>query len=149
MWLDLEVIDLMIDTAGSWEGRFPEPDKGDYLVTIDTPEGGRRVVLVSRRYTAATDAEDAVALAVGAVCERDSLDEGDVRPAEVRPIAGVEHHGYRWGSDYGTSGCVEVVRSAGRWYTRPCFPGCLPDGEWSDMETSERAAVLSAFEGDL
>ena len=85
MWLDLEVIDF-IDTAGSWEGRFPEPDEGDYLVTLASPDR-EWWVLVSRRYTAATDAEDAVSLAVDAVRERAGLGEGDVMAMRVDPVA--------------------------------------------------------------
>ena len=145
MWID--EFDFAIDTAGSWDGRFPEPADGDYLVTLTTPERDR-VVLVSRRYTRARGTEDAVSLAADAVRERDGIAAVDVVPVIVQPIAPVEHHGYRYGSDYGTTGCVEVVRCLRLWHTRPCFPGCLSDGEWTDGDVSEEHAIAAAFDLD-
>lgn len=134
--------DFIVDTALSWDGGFPPPDEGDYLVTID----GERRVLVSRRYTKPLDADDAASIALDAVSERYGVEEPWL--SAVRPIAPVEHHGYRYGSDYGVSGCVEIARCLGLWYTRPCFPGCLPDGDWSDGDATSEGALALAFGGD-
>ena len=145
LWLDDNGPDFYIDTALSWDGGFPPMDEGDYLVTIDTFDGERRV-LVSRRYTEPLDADDAARIALDAVSERYGVE--DPWLSAVEPIAPVEHHGYRYGSDYGTTGCVEVVRCLRLWHTRPCFPGCLSDGEWTDGDVSEEHAIAAAFDLD-
>lgn len=67
--MDLDSIDLCVDTALSWDGRFPPPGKGDFLIMLDGPEGPR-TVLVSSRYTAPTDAQDAESIALDAANER-------------------------------------------------------------------------------
>lgn len=68
----LEAIDFAVDTAGSWEGTFPKLDKGDYIVAIDDGSGREEkdFVLVSRRYTSATDHDNAAELALDAFGER-------------------------------------------------------------------------------
>jgi hypothetical protein len=64
----LEAIDFAVDTALSWEGTFPKVDKGDYVVIID--DNGEVPVLVSRRYTAAIDHDQAAEIALDAYGER-------------------------------------------------------------------------------
>lgn len=57
------------------------------------------------------------------------------------------HHGYRSGPD--GSGSAEVLQDgAGGWWWRACFPGCLPDGEWSGPHKSEADAMNDAFPDD-
>lgn len=69
--------DLCIDTALSWDGAFPDPGEGDYVVTFETPDGPA-TVLVSSRYTAANDADEAAEIARDALCERRAYAETDV-----------------------------------------------------------------------
>ena len=66
-----DAFDFCVDTALSWDGRFPDPGIGDYLVTIaGLYEGETRTVLVSRRYTSAVSPEDAADIALDAFGER-------------------------------------------------------------------------------
>jgi len=79
--IDLENIAFAVDTAGSWDGHFPDPDKGDYLVEIGSVDGGTEEVLVSRRYVSANDEGDAASLALSAFAERigfETDDEGNI-----------------------------------------------------------------------
>jgi hypothetical protein len=67
----LEAIDFAVDTALSWDGEFPKVDKGDYIVMIeDSRYDEPTPVLVSRRYTAAVDADQAAEIALDAWGER-------------------------------------------------------------------------------
>lgn len=78
---DLEDFAFAVDTAGSWEGTFPKIGKGDYIVTIGSADSEAEPVLVSRRYTGATGAKDAVELALSAYAERKGYktdDNGDL-----------------------------------------------------------------------
>lgn len=60
-----------VDTAGSWDGRFPDVGKGDYLITIGSEDSGDdELVLVSRRYTEAVNHKNAAELALSAFAER-------------------------------------------------------------------------------
>jgi hypothetical protein len=69
--VDSDLFDFAIDTAGSWDGSFPNPHKGDFLVTIqDYGDGESHSVLVSSRYTEAVDFDDAAELALDAYEER-------------------------------------------------------------------------------
>lgn len=70
--VDLDKVEFAIDTAGSWDGEFPKPGKGDYLVTLGYIDGDDAEVLVSRRYTGAIDAKNAAELALSAFAERHS-----------------------------------------------------------------------------
>lgn len=79
--LDELDFDFAVDTAGSWDGVFPEIDKGDYIVTIGCVDNEPQQVLVSRRYTSAIDHENAADLALSAFAERhdyETDDEGEV-----------------------------------------------------------------------
>ena len=51
--IDLMGCDFAVDTALSWDGNFPKPGKGDYLVTLGDVNKGNAQVIVSRRYVAA------------------------------------------------------------------------------------------------
>jgi len=85
-------LDFAIDTAGSWEGRFPDPGPGDYLVTIGAYDRDPEHVLVSRRYVSATSAANAAELALSAFAERHSYaqdDEGNVVPVTVEGATGI------------------------------------------------------------
>lgn len=77
--INLEEVDFAIDTALSWDGTFPKPGKGDYLVTLISREGDEAQVLVSRRYVGARDARDAASIAKNAYAERHGLKMKDVR----------------------------------------------------------------------
>ena len=69
--VDTDCIDFCVDTAGSWDGSFLAPHKGDYVVSVyDYADGGIHGVLVSSRYTAAVDFDNAAELAVDAFIER-------------------------------------------------------------------------------
>lgn len=60
-----------VDTAGSWDGLFPPLGDGDWLVLCELAGGADdEAVVVSRRYTGAQDAADAIELAVDALSER-------------------------------------------------------------------------------
>lgn len=78
---DLGEFAFAVDTAGSWEGTFPKIGKGDYIVTIGSADSESEPVLVSRRYTGAVDAKNAVNLALSAYAERRGYktdDNGDL-----------------------------------------------------------------------
>lgn len=62
--------DFAVDTALSWDGRFPKPGRGDYLVSIECHDGESAAVLVSRRYTSAGSAKEAKEIALSAYAER-------------------------------------------------------------------------------
>ena len=69
--VDSDLFDFAVDTAGSWDGTFLDPCVGDYLVTIqDYGDGESHCVLVSSRYTAAVDFDNAAELALDAYAER-------------------------------------------------------------------------------
>jgi len=79
--VDLMGCDFAVDTALSWDGNFPEPGKGDYLITLGDINKGNAQVLVSRRYTSASDHEEAAALALDAFSEQQGYkkdDEGNI-----------------------------------------------------------------------
>lgn len=83
--IDLDEIAFAVDTAGSWDGGFPDPGRGDYLVEIAGPMGDDEV-LVSRRYTGAISAKNAAELALSAYAERNDFetdDEGNLIPQFV------------------------------------------------------------------
>ena len=75
--VDMENLSFAVDTAGSWDGTFPDPNKGDYLVEIGSIDGDTEEVLVSRRYTSARDESDAASLALSAFAERKGFDTDD------------------------------------------------------------------------
>ena len=75
--IDPAEIDFAVDTALSWEGNFPEAEKGDYLVMIGYVDGEPANVLVSRRYTSAVDADNAAEIALDAFAERHSYERDD------------------------------------------------------------------------
>ena len=66
---ELPDLDFCVDTACSWEGIFPRPGKGDFLVAIESTIDGA-FVLVSRRYTSAVNEDDAASIALDAFQER-------------------------------------------------------------------------------
>jgi hypothetical protein len=72
-----EKVAFAVDTAGSWEGSFPEPGRGDYLVTIGSVDSDEEQVLVSRRYTGAVDAKNAAEIALSAFAERRDYETDD------------------------------------------------------------------------
>jgi hypothetical protein len=85
--VNLSSIDFAIDTSGSWDGSFPDLDEGDYLVEINNVEGEEpEHVLVSRRYTSPTDADDAATIALDAYAERHGCAAEDLLVARVSPI---------------------------------------------------------------
>jgi hypothetical protein len=89
--IDLEEVAFAIDTALSWEGRFPKPGRGDYLVTIGSADDDPQEVLVSRRYVGAVNANNAARIALNAFAERHSYatdDEGKILQIEVEFPAG-------------------------------------------------------------
>jgi hypothetical protein len=61
--MNLSDFDMKIDTALSYEGTFPEPQKNCYAVGIEGAYG-YQLVLVSSRYTSAIDFADAAEIAV-------------------------------------------------------------------------------------
>lgn len=70
MDVDLDLVDFAVDTTGSWDGHFPDLGTGDYVVTIGAYDREPELVIVSRRYTSATDPENAAELALSAFAER-------------------------------------------------------------------------------
>jgi hypothetical protein len=85
--------DFAVDTALSWEGRFPRPGRGDYLVSIECHDGEGANVLVSRRYTSAGSAKEAKEIALSAYAERrgipvddDGLPSPEICLAIVQPV---------------------------------------------------------------
>lgn len=82
---------IWVDTAGSWEGSFPDIAEGDFIATIGTVNGDRAVV-VSRRYTSAISNRDAAEIAMSAVTEIegfDTDDNGDPLPVEIEGETGI------------------------------------------------------------
>lgn len=84
--------DFAVDTALSWDGRFPKPGRGDYLASIECNDGERANVLVSRRYTGMS-AKEAKEIALSAYAERrgipvddDGLPSSDVCIATVKAV---------------------------------------------------------------
>lgn len=80
-----------IDTSLSWEGTFPPPGEGDWLIEVGSINGDR-TVLVSRRYVGATDDKNAAEIALNAVTERegfDTDDNGDPLPVEINGETGI------------------------------------------------------------
>ena len=75
--VNLDEIDFAVDTALSWEGDFPKVGKGDWLVTIGHVGGDLEPVLVSRRYTEASDSNNASEIALDAFAERHGYDRDD------------------------------------------------------------------------
>lgn len=59
---------LYVDTALSWDGRFPPVDEGDVFVVLSADDDYQ--VIVSRRYTRAADLSEAAAIARDAIAER-------------------------------------------------------------------------------
>jgi hypothetical protein len=74
--------DFAIDTALSWDGVFPPPGPGDYVVKVQTEDGEERTILVSSRYVGACDAADASEIALDATNERYGSTEGRVASVE-------------------------------------------------------------------
>jgi hypothetical protein len=74
-----------IDTALSWEGRFPPAGPGDYHVVIVGPNGKKHNVLVSRRYTS-PDAEEAAEIALDAIAERNNDEPENWRVTSVKAL---------------------------------------------------------------
>lgn len=66
-----------VDTAGSWDGDFPEIGKGDFVVEIGSVDSEDEIVLVSRRYTGAIDHKNAAELALSAFAERRDYETDD------------------------------------------------------------------------
>lgn len=84
--IDLHAVDFAIDTALSWDGNFPKPGKGDFLVTLVADRGGyedEEQVLVSRRYTSAIDHKNAASIAKDAYGERHEIKKKDIRVTRV------------------------------------------------------------------
>jgi hypothetical protein len=84
--IDLMGCDFAIDTALSWDGNFPKPGKGDYLVTLGDVLKGNVQVLVSRRYIEAANHDEASSIALDAFSERQSYEKdefGNVREVTV------------------------------------------------------------------
>lgn len=92
--IDLGAVDFAIDTALSWDGNFPKPGKGDFLVTLVSSEffskaGGYEEedqVLVSRRYTSAIDHRNAASIAKDAYAERHELKKKNIRVTRVDKV---------------------------------------------------------------
>jgi hypothetical protein len=82
-----------MDTTLSWDGKFPEPGPGDFVVDIEGDRDGQEWtghVLVSRRYTSANDHEEAGKLALAAYSERygfETDDDGMPNPRRARVIS--------------------------------------------------------------
>ena len=66
---DADSFDFCVDTAGSWDGTFPDVGRGDYLVTVGSIGAEDQEILVSRRYTSACDPQDAASIALDAFNE--------------------------------------------------------------------------------
>lgn len=84
--IDLMGCDFAVDTALSWDGQFPKPGRGDYLVTLGDINKGNCQVLVSRRYVPATDHENAAEIALDAFSEQQGYrknNEGKILPINV------------------------------------------------------------------
>lgn len=81
--IDLDAVDICVDTALSWEGTFPPPGPRDWLAWVWS-DVGEHLVLVSRRYTSATR-EEARDLAADAVAERYGAEVG---ATQVRRVVG-------------------------------------------------------------
>jgi len=75
--IDLVGCDFAVDAALSWDGQFPKPGRGDYLVTLGDIHRGNAQVLVSRRYVPATDHENAAEIALDAYSERADYRKSD------------------------------------------------------------------------
>ena len=90
--INLDEVDFAVDTALSWDGKFPKPGKGDYLVAIGHINGEPQSVLVSRRYTSPGlreterraneifpqyDVRNAAGIALDAFAERHSYERDD------------------------------------------------------------------------
>ena len=75
--IDLVGCDFAVDAALSWDGSFPKPGRGDYLVTLGDINKGNARVLVSRRYVPATDHENAAEIALDACSERQGYGKND------------------------------------------------------------------------
>ena len=75
--IDLMGCDFAVDTSLSWDGNFPKPGKGDYLVTLGDVNKGNAQVLVSRRYTEAMGHDEAAAIALDAFSERQGYKKDD------------------------------------------------------------------------
>jgi hypothetical protein len=87
--IDLDKVDFAIDTALSWEGTFPKPGKGDYLVTLAAWDRESEEVLVSRRYVGAHSAENAAEIALNAYAERHDYpmdDKGEVVEMDIEGV---------------------------------------------------------------
>jgi len=87
-------IAFFVDTAGSWEGRFPPVGVGDWIVDIKCSDGDEASVVVSRRYTSAPDRETAKELALSAYAEGrglptddDGLPSGETCKADVFKVS--------------------------------------------------------------
>ena len=84
--IDLMGTDFAIDTALSWDGEFPKPGKGDYLVVLGDIYRGNVQVLVSRRYTSASDHDNAASIALDAFSEQCGYgkdDEGNIKEIKI------------------------------------------------------------------
>ena len=80
--IDPKEIDFAVDTSLSWDGDFPKPDHGDYVVLVGSIEKEPVSVLVSRRYTSASGYQEAADIALDAFTERNSIpmdDKGIIR----------------------------------------------------------------------
>lgn len=71
--IDPGKIDFAVDTALSWDGDFPKPDHGDYVVLVGSIEREPVDVLVSRRYTNAFNHQEAADIALDAFAERNGI----------------------------------------------------------------------------
>ena len=86
--IDLMGCDFAIDTALSWDGNFPKPGKGDYLVTLGDVNKGNAQVLVSRRYIEAMDHDEAASIALDAFSERQGYEKDEFGHVREVAIAG-------------------------------------------------------------
>jgi len=81
-----EDISWSVDTAGDWQGHFPDPDTDDFVVTVGSIEGtGTEYVLVSRRYVGAMNVADAARIALDSAVERGNF-ETDDNTGELIPV---------------------------------------------------------------
>lgn len=70
-------ISWSVDTAGDWQGHFPDPDTDDFVVTVGSIDQGTEYILVSRRYVGAMNVADAARIALDAAAERGNFETDD------------------------------------------------------------------------
>lgn len=116
----------------------------EYRAILDTIEeyDGPEIIILSIGYCDLwSDGEVTAHGRVIATCD----DSGTVTEPEIPTgPTDIGHHGYRTGPD--GHGSVEIMRGPDGWHWRACFPGCLPDGEWSGPHKSEADAMNDAFD---